>query len=91
MRRRRTKFLVIAGTGLLLLLVLWHTEAIYFDVPAGYVGWVTVKFEDSSCASKGWFLERIQVTPDGKGCAPFQYPDGWHADFVVYANADGSA
>lgn len=85
------KFLIIAGIALVLLLTVWHTEVIYFDVPPRYMGWVSVKFEDPSCASSGWFLKRIQVTPNGTGCAQFRYPDGWHADIVVYGNPDGSA
>lgn len=54
------------------------------------MGWVSVRFEDTSCPATGWFLKRIRVGADGKGCAPFPYPEGWHAEFTLYTNSDGS-
>jgi hypothetical protein len=82
--------LAIVAMSAILIPVIWHTSVIYFDVPAGYVGWVSVRFQDPTCHQEATFFRRIRVGRDGKGCAPFPDPEGWHAEFVIYANDDGS-
>jgi hypothetical protein len=81
---------IVAAGAVLSALALWHTSVIYFDIPAGYVGWVSVRFQDQTCQYESTFLRRIRVTRDGKACAAFSYPNGWHGEFMIYANADGS-
>jgi hypothetical protein len=81
---------IVAVGAVLSALALWHTSVIYFDIPAGYVGWVSVRFQDQTCQHESTFLSRIRVTRDGKACAAFSYPNGWHGEFMIYANADGS-
>jgi hypothetical protein len=87
---KKTILLIIIATGAILALMVWHSSVIYFDVPPGYVGWVSVKFQDSGCQHESTTFKRIRVASDGKACARFPYPDGWHAEFVIYANGDGS-
>ena len=87
----RTRDLAIAAAGALLLaLLVLHSYVIYFDIPAGYVGWVSVRFQDQTCQHESTFLRRVRVTSDGKACAPFPYPSGWHGELMIYANGDGS-
>jgi hypothetical protein len=89
MGRKVTLTIVLAG-ALLLALAILHTSVIYFDIPAGYVGWVSVRFHDQTCQHESTFLKRVRVTRDGKACASFPHPGGWHGEFVIYSNEDGS-
>jgi hypothetical protein len=85
------RVVVIAAVAIAVLgLLVVHTSIIYFDVPPRYVGWVSVRFQDQTCPHESTFLKRVRVTSDGKACAPFPYPSGWHGEFVIYANGDGS-
>ena len=87
---RHATLAIVAAGALLLALFVLHSYVIYFDVPAGYVGWVSVRFQDKTCQYESTFLRRVRVTSAGKACAPFPYPNGWHGEFVIYANSDGS-
>lgn len=81
---------ILAAGAVLSALAVLHTSVIYFDIPAGYVGWVSVRFQDRTCRHESTFLRRVHVTSDGKACASFPYPDGWHGEFMIYSNEDGS-
>jgi hypothetical protein len=41
-----------------------------WEIPAGFTGWVRVKYSDPACARQGkdWFRQVIRVAPDGTAC-----------------------
>jgi hypothetical protein len=88
--QRHATFALVAAGAVLLALAVLHASVIYFDIRDGYVGWVRVRFQDQTCQHESTFLRRIRLTRDGKACAAFSYPNGWHGEFMIYANADGS-
>jgi hypothetical protein len=64
-----------------------------FEIPNGYVGWVTVHYEAADCpapANRSFWGSIIQVQPDGTACTQIWSGKGLASVTYYYVDRDGT-
>lgn len=67
----------VATVILILFLAACSAERITHEIPAGYLGWVTICYDVMSCDARSpapSVRGLIRVSPEGLGCSPIEAP-----------------
>jgi len=95
--RRICRTVVVTLTLVLLLAVIVFVRynvdwPMRYELPAGYRGWVIVKYEDPTCPpmrSQGFYWV-IRISPGGRACTSSETLHGWTYHRLEYVDPDGT-
>jgi hypothetical protein len=89
-------YVAIAVGGVLLYVLLmmvgWRPRPSRYEIPAGYRGWVLVRYDEPTCPpleSRGLYLV-IQIDASGMGCTSSDRPGGVRYVRYEYVADDGT-
>ncbi|HET7208649.1 MAG TPA: hypothetical protein VFI95_18880 [Terriglobales bacterium] len=87
----------IVETAIILLVITWGMVSCFsmpeiVELPAGYSGWVVVKYEDPHCSrlQRRWFLRVIAIGPSGEACTSESAAQKWQYVRYQYRRPYGS-